>query len=198
MKKTKSPFILASNSPRRSILLNQIKLEFTVTPARIREEILKSERPADYVKRIALKKGEKVASEYPDRTVIAADTIVVLQDKILGKPKSQKMAKEMLRELRGKEHKVITGVSVINKSKNKALCRSIETRVTMKPFSNEEIDSYVKTKEPLDKAGGYGIQEKGAVLVDSIKGSYTNVVGLPLEALWEMLKETGLEPWQMK
>lgn len=194
MKKTKSPFILASNSPRRSILLNQINLKFTVIPARIREKVLESERPADYVKRIALEKGEKVASEYPDKTVIAADTIVVLKDKILGKPKNQKKAGEMLRELQGKEHKVITGVSVINKSKDKKLCRSIETRVKMKPFSNEEIDGYVKTKEPLDKAGGYGIQEKGAVLVDYIKGSYTNVVGLPLETLWEMLKETGLKP----
>ena len=198
MKKPKSPLILASNSPRRSILLNQINLKFTVIPARIREEILNNERPADYVKRIALKKGEKVASEYPERTVIAADTIVVLKNKILGKPKNQKKAKEMLKELRGKEHKVITGVSVINKSNNKTLCRSIETSVKMKPFSNEEIDGYVKTKEPLDKAGGYGIQERGAILVDNIKGSYTNVVGLPLEALWEMLKETGLEPWQMK
>jgi len=194
MKTSKPCIILASNSPRRSDLLKQINVAFHVAPARVREQIQKNECPEDYVLRIAEKKSEKVALEYPACTVIGADTIVVLHHQILGKPKSRKMAKGMLGDLQGKEHTVITAVSLINRSKSIRLSRLEKTKVRMKRLSDKEIDDYVRTKEPMDKAGAYGIQEIGAVLIEGIQGSYTNVVGLPLETLWDMFKEAGIQP----
>lgn len=198
MKKSKPSLILASNSPRRSALLSQINLKFTVSPARIKEQTQSNEKPEDYVVRIALAKGNIIAKKYPNSTVIGADTIVVLENKVLGKPKTKMKAKEMLKELQGKKHKVITGISVINKSKNIVLSRAIKTGVKMKALTEKEIDGYIRTKEPLDKAGGYAIQEMGTVLIDEIKGSYTNVVGLPLNALCELLREAGFEIWEKK
>jgi len=198
MKRPKFPLILASNSPRRSALLSQINLKFIALPARIKEQILHNEKPEDYVERIALAKSNRIAKKYPNSTVIGADTIVVLENKILGKPKTKIKAKEMLRELQGKKHKVITGISVINKSKNIELSQAIKTDVKMKALSEKEIDGYVRTKEPLDKAGAYAIQEIGAVLIDEIKGSYTNVVGLPLEALCELLRKAEIEIWKKR
>ena len=198
MKRPKFPLILASNSPRRSALLSQINLKFIALPARIKEQILLNEKPEDYVERIALAKGNRIAKKYPNSTVIGADTIVVLENKILGKPKTKIKAKEMLRELQGKKHKVITGISVINKSKNIELSQAIKTDVKMKALSEKEIDGYVRTKEPLDKAGAYAIQEIGAVLIDEIKGSYTNVVGLPLDALCELLRKAEIEIWEKR
>lgn len=194
MKTSKSCIILASNSPRRSDLLKQIKVPFHIAPARVREQIRKNECPEDYVLRIAEKKSEKTALGYPECTVIGADTIVVLHDRILGKPRNRKMAKEMLKELQGKEHTVITAVFLINRLQNIRLSRLVKTKVRMKRLSDKEIEGYVRTKEPMDKAGAYGIQDLGAVLIDSIQGSYTNVVGLPLETLWDMFKEAGIEP----
>jgi septum formation protein len=198
MKRPKFPLILASNSPRRSALLSQINLKFIALPARIKEQILLNEKPEDYVERIALAKGNRIAKKYPNSTVIGADTIVVLENKILGKPKTKIKAKEMLRELQGKKHKVITGISVINKSKNIELSQAIKTDVKMKALSEKEIDGYVRTKEPLDKAGAYAIQGIGAVLIDEIKGSYTNVVGLPLDALCELLRKAEIEIWEKR
>lgn len=198
MKRPKFPLILASNSPRRSALLSQINLKFIALPARIKEQILLNEKPEDYVERIALAKGNQIAKKYPNSTVIGADTIVVLENKILGKPKTKIKAKEMLRELQGKKHKVITGISVINKSKNIELSQAIKTDVKMKALTEKEIDGYVRTKEPLDKAGAYAIQEIGAVLIDEIKGSYTNVVGLPLDALCELLRKAEIEIWEKR
>lgn len=195
MKKSKPSLILASNSPRRFALLKQLHLEFSVVPAEIREEIQRDESPKDYVLRIALAKAEQVSDRYPECTVIGADTIVVIGNKILGKPEDKARAKEMLRELEGKEHDVITGISVMNRSKNIVLGRTVKTRVKMKALSEEEIDAYILTNEPLDKAGGYGIQEMGAVFIEEIKGSYTNVVGLPLHTLYELLNEAGIDIW---
>ena len=149
------------------------------------------ESPEDHVLRLAEAKASEVGSQFPNRWVIAADTIVYIDHFILGKPKTQGEAIEMLQILSGREHWVLTGFSVQNIEKGKKGREAIKTAVKMKPLSPVEIDWYVNTKEPFDKAGGYAIQGIGSFMVESIRGSYTNVIGLPLCELMEMLVRLG-------
>jgi len=183
--------ILASESPRRYSLLKQVGLDFDVIPSQINEDIIFAENPEQYVIRIANKKALEVGSRYPENWVIAADTIVYIDNSILGKPKDTKEAKEMLLRLSGRQHSVFTGISICNLRKGKTNSMAVKTFVKMKNISPSEIEWYVNTEEPYDKAGGYAVQGIGSILIESIYGSYTNVIGLPLCELFQMLMQLG-------
>ncbi len=185
--------ILASNSPRRRDLLTQIGLTFTQDPADVDERTLPGENAGDYARRVALDKARVAAGRAGHAIVIAADTIVVLDDTILGKPQDSGDAERMLTELSGKMHLVMTGLTVMDAAAGKAQTRLATTKVWFRRLSKDMIIRYVKTGEPLDKAGAYGIQEKGALLVERIDGCYFNVVGLPISLLAEMLLEYGVK-----
>jgi septum formation protein len=184
--------VLASASPRRKELLEKIGLNFTVDPSDYREDLHSDLKPEDLVKAISREKATAVASKYPDSIILAADTIGVLRGQIIGKPHTAETARRMLLELSGKSHRVITGFTIIDSATNKAVTRSVETRVYIKHLSPLEIFNYVKTGEPLDKAGAYAIQGLGSVIVKKIVGDYYNVMGLPLHSLVESLKEFGI------
>jgi septum formation protein len=148
--------------------------------------------PHEFAQKISLEKAKTVASKHKNAIVIAADTFIVFGGQILGKPHTEKEAREMLEAISGKSHSVITGFSIIDTSKNKTLSKSVETKIYIRKLTSAEIDAYVKSKEPLDKAGAYAIQGLGAILVEKIEGDYFNVIGLPLSALTEALKEFGV------
>jgi septum formation protein len=184
--------ILASASPRRKALLEQIGLKFTID-ASVREDTeLAETEPRQLVKKISLRKAESVASHYHDAIIIAADTIGIINGHIIGKPHSESEACAMLTTLSGKAHTVITGFTVLDTLTQKAISRIVETTVYMRRMTKTEIEAYVNTGEPLDKAGAYAIQGLGAVLVNKIEGDYFNVMGLPLYALVEVLKDFGV------
>jgi len=186
-----SRLILASQSPRRSELLMQVGLDFDVIPSKVFEDPVQAEPPRDHVLRLAEAKAREVAGKYPDRWVVAADTIVCINGSILGKPKCREEAVEMLRRLSGQEHRVLTGYSVCHLEKGRSDKEAVQTAVRMKPLTLAEIEWYVQTGEPFDKAGGYAIQGAGSFMIESIQGSYTNVVGLPLCELIQMLTRLG-------
>jgi len=181
-------FVLASASPRRLMLLEQIGISADVHPSSFSEVNTESIAAELLVKTNALGKGRNVLAECrTDDVVISADTVVVLEGKVIGKPKDEKDAKKMLSDLSGKNHKVITGVAVFFKGEE--VVNTVTTIVRFRKLNSGEIDSYLKTNEPFDKAGAYGIQGYGALFVDSINGCYNNVVGLPLAKLYEMLSQ---------
>ena len=186
-----SRLILASKSPRRYELLKQVGLDFEVVPSRVIEDFVGTETPQDHVIRLAETKVQDVAYRYPDRWVIAADTIVYIDGSILGKPKNQEEAKGMLDRLNGQEHWVMTGFSVCHLEKGKSDKEAVQTSVKVKALTSAEMDWYVRTGEPFDKAGGYAIQGIGSFIIESIRGSYSNVVGLPLCELLQMLNRLG-------
>ena len=184
---------MASASPRRKELLEQIGLQFEVDPTSYDEGRTRASEPHEIAMELSLGKARAAARKHRKAIIIAADTLVVFGDKVFGKPHTNAQAREMLRALNGRTHSVITGFTVLDAESGKVLSKSVETRVHMKKLTLKEIDGYVRTKEPLDKAGGYAIQGRGAVLVDRIEGDYSNVVGLPLSALAESLKEFGVK-----
>lgn len=187
----KYKIVLASQSPRRAKLLKQINLNFKVVTADIDESIIKNEMPVDAVKRLALQKLEAVRPNVKEGIIITADTIVVLNNKIIGKPKDEKDAEKILKMLSGKTHFVYTGFSVYNMYNNKKTTRYEKTAVTFRELNIKEIREYIQTGSPMDKAGAYGIQDDfGAVFVKKINGCYYNVVGLPLTKLYNTL--TGI------
>jgi len=191
--------ILASASPRREALLTQIGLDFRVEPSGISEE--RTRRPGDpasFVERAALAKAEEVAARVADGLVLGADTVVVIGGEALGKPESAADAREMLERLSGVTHQVYTGLALVLVERGQVTRRRTGhelTHVTMRELTPEDIAGYLATGEPLDKAGGYGIQGRGAVLVSRIEGCYFNVVGLPLARLAEMLGALGVSVW---
>lgn len=180
--------ILASQSPRRRELLEQIGIEFTVQPSTVEEKITETD-PRKVVQELAHQKAEDVAASVSEGTVLGADTIVVLDGKIMGKPKSREHAVEMLQSLQGRTHSVFTGVALIRKGagSEQTLQFAEETQVTMYLMSREEIENYVDTKEPMDKAGAYGIQGRCAAFIERISGDYNNVVGLPVARIYQEL-----------
>ena len=190
--------ILASASPRRAELLQQIGVQYSVCSADIDESVLAEESPSAYVARLAEEKAQVVLSENQNSVVIAADTSVVLGGQILGKPENEHHADEILQSLSGKEHHVYTGVSVCQMKQGviEVLTDVVKTQVSFFPLAPEQIQHYIATKEPMDKAGAYGIQGKGAVFVESIQGSYSNVVGLPLAQTAQMLAKFNVPIWQ--
>ena len=183
--------ILASKSPRRSEMLTKLGLDFDVISSGVEESPIPGETPEKHVLRLAEAKALDIGSRHPDRWIIAADTIVSIGGSILGKPKTESEAFKMLGRLSGQEHSVWTGFSVQHSGKRKDEHRAVQTAVRMKVLSPGEMKWYVRTGEPFDKAGGYAIQGIGSFLIESIRGSYTNVVGLPLCELIETLTRLG-------
>ena len=191
------PLILASNSPRRRQLLEQIGLSFRVITAEVAEDLPAGCDLAAGVREVARRKAEAVASRVKEGLVLGADTLVVLNGEALGKPAGPQEAFNMLTRLQGREHQVITGVALVDAASGACLLEHELTRVWMRDLTPREIWQYVATGEPLDKAGAYGIQGKGAMLVECIAGCYFNVVGLPLVKVAGMLKQFGLDPWEV-
>ncbi|WP_319543850.1 Maf family protein [uncultured Pseudodesulfovibrio sp.] len=189
---TVSPIVLASGSPRRRELLADLGLEFTVHPSPLEEPAPElNEPPQDYVKRMAELKTLDVARLYTGQTVIGADTIVVLKDRIMGKPKDDAHALEMLTALSGKTHQVITGFCMVMPD-GSDITKAVSTDVDMRNSTDEELRAYIATGEPTDKAGAYAIQGVGTFLVTAINGSYTNVVGLPVARILQILLQNSL------
>ncbi len=184
--------ILASASPRRKQLLKKIGLKFRVEPSNYEENIGFELELHELAKSLSLEKAKLVAQNHKNALVIAADTFIVFEGKILGKPRTETQAKEMLETINGKPHSVITGFTIVDTDNNKTLSRSVETKVHLRKLGSDEINAYVRSKEPLDKAGAYAIQGLGSVIVEKIEGDYFNVIGLPLSALAESLKEFGV------
>lgn len=184
--------ILASASPRREQLLRQAGCEFQVWPSRAEEDNAAALPPDDLVRLHARLKAQAVANEVqPGDIVIGADTIVVLAGKVYGKPEKAAAAEAMLAELSGRTHSVWSGVAVV--SQGQCLVDAVETRVTLAKLTAEQIRRYVATGEPLDKAGAYAVQGRGALFVERLEGCYFNVVGLPLRALSRLLSQAGVE-----
>lgn len=185
----KEKIVLASASPRRRELLSQLGLKFEVRVSSVKER--KGEDPVEAAEQAAISKASEVAGRTPEAVVIGADTVVVVDGEILGKPASASEAEEMLRKLSGKAHQVITGVAVVDSSGRRMVDHEITT-VFFAPLSEEEVRAYIESGEGHDKAGAYAIQGLGALFIPRIEGSYTNVVGLPLAKLYEMLKHFEL------
>jgi len=185
--------VLASASPRRKQLLEQLGLRFEVEPSDYEEEIAPGSEPREMARKLSLGKARAAAQKHRKALIIAADTLVVLGDRVFGKPHTNAEAREMLCALNGQAHSVVTGFTILDTETGKVLSRSVETKVHMRKLTLKEIDKYVRSKEPLDKAGGYAIQGRGAVLVERIEGDYSNVVGLPLSALTDALREFGIK-----
>ncbi|MCI5713916.1 MAG: Maf family protein [Lachnospiraceae bacterium] len=187
--------ILASASPRRKELLEQIGVKFMIEPAKGEEKITKN-LPGEVVKELALQKAREVAKDEEEPVlVIGADTVVAYGDEILGKPKDEKDAYRMLSMLQGKAHAVYTGVALIvqNPLERKEIVFAEKTKVFVYPMTKDEILSYIATKEPMDKAGSYGIQGKFAAFIEKIEGDYNNVVGLPIAGIYQKLLELGID-----
>jgi septum formation protein len=188
---TSGPFILASASPRRLDLLTGLGLLFDVIPSGADESFRLGETPGGHVKRISGAKALAVSADHPEAWVLGADTIVVIDGKILGKPKDREEARKMLRLLSGREHFVYTGFTVIKKTAS-VLCRkAVRSTVVFREIGDDEMEWYIHSDEPYDKAGGYAVQEKGGLFARRICGSYSNVIGLPVSEVFEVLKRIG-------
>jgi septum formation protein len=190
--KNLEPLILASESPRRIRLLRSLGLAFEVIPSGIEERDDLKKEPGGLVECHAREKARTISRLYPKSWVLSADTIVVLDDRIFGKPLSADHALDMLQQLSGREHHVFSGLCLMRSDPKFLRVGCVRTKVRFKTLSPAEIRAYVETGEPLDKAGAYGIQELGVFLVESLQGSYTNVVGLPLCETLEWLLEQGI------
>jgi septum formation protein len=182
--------ILASASPRRADLLKQIGIEFRVVKSCYHEPAIHDESQAES---IALAKARSVRSKYPDDLILGADTVVICAGKALGKPRDEQEAREMLMLLSGQAHKVVTGVALVQGARE--ISAREETLVWMRQIEKEEIDAYVASGEPFDKAGSYAAQGKGAVFVQKVEGCFFNVVGLPLARTVALLKEWDFSIW---
>lgn len=184
-------YILASQSPRRKELLKKIISDFVVIPSHIDESLSCKENPLETVKDISYRKAMDIFNNHKDDVIIASDTVVVLDNKIIGKPKDCEDANKTLHLLSDKKHEVITSYTIIYK--NKIITKAVITYVYFNKLSDELIDQYILTKSPLDKAGSYGIQDNDKFpIISHIEGSYYNVMGLPIEELEKNLKNSGL------
>ncbi len=181
--------ILASNSPRRKEILQKLKIPFMVRTSQTSEEVYIGEDPEIYVQRMAEAKAEKVAESFRDALVIGSDTIVCLGGDILGKPSDKKEAFAMLRKISGKSHLVYTAVCMISKAKGQKIAILEKTVVDFAELTDREIQEYIDTEEPMDKAGSYGIQDQGALFVEGITGCFYNVMGLPIRRVYEELQK---------
>ena len=186
----KKQIILASGSPRRKELLSYIVNEFTIIPSNL-EEIAYG-TPRQQTLQLAKDKAMDIAKSHPDAVVIGADTLVAIGDKVLGKPKDKQDAASMLSSLSGKTHEVYTGVAVI--CGGNVLTECVVTEVTFDVMTDEEVSSYIETGEPMDKAGAYGIQGLSGKFISGISGDYFNVMGLPQNTLYKMLKSIDMLP----
>jgi len=185
--------ILASASPRRKEILAKTGLKFKVDESAYEEKIVTGLKPDSLARFLSCGKAREVARRHRNALVIAADTIVVSRGRLFAKPRTGEEAREMLNTLSGKAHSVITGFTIIDTESKRELSRAVKSKVFFKRLSRGEIDAYIRSGEPLDKAGAYGIQGLGAVLIKKIEGDFFNVVGLPLNALSESLKKFGIK-----
>ncbi|MFJ5965476.1 Maf family protein [Bacillus sp. NPDC093026] len=185
--------ILASQSPRRKELLDLAGFSYDIQTSHLKEEINRNFSPAENVQWLAEQKANDIQTLYPQAVVIGADTIVAIDEKCLGKPKDKKEAAAMLHLLSGKTHQVLTGVSIQSENRKETFYE--QTEVTFWTLTQDEIDRYIETGEPLDKAGSYGIQGKGALFVQKIDGDYFSVVGLPIAKTARVLETFGITPF---
>jgi len=175
-----NPLVLASSSTRRKELLEQLGIPFESVESGIEETLFRRLSPGTIACRIAVQKAESVRFHYPQRWILGADTIVVLRRRVFGKPRDARECREMLFSLGGRNHRVITGFCIISPCGIRVHREAVYTKVKVKKISEGEIEAYIKTGEPFGKAGGYAIQAIGSFMIEHIKGSYTNVVGLPV------------------
>lgn len=185
--------ILASNSPRRKEILKKIGLKFKVVKSNFEEYVDPKLKPHTLVKKLSLEKAKAIYKNYKNAIVIGADTIVVCKGKILGKPKNEKEAFDMLKLLSGRTHWVLTGLTIIDTAPKKIITKAFKTRVKMRKIKEEEIDSYIRTKEPFDKAGSYAIQGVASKFIEKIVGDRESAIGLPLKPLTKELKKLGVK-----
>lgn len=185
--------ILASGSPRRKQILEQFGLNFTVEVSDYEEKSIPGIAPSKFVETLSLEKAKAVAKNHNDAIIIGADTIVVLDNQILGKPKTKENAREMLKKLSGNTHSVFTGFTIIDTVNKRTITNHVVTKIKFKNLSEEEISAYIKTGEPMDKAGAYGYQGRGALFVEYIEGDYFSVLGFPILKIFEILKELGID-----
>jgi len=188
--------ILASASPRRAEILTAVGWEFEKHAPEIDETELPNEKPADYVRRLAVEKAVAVAEKYKNALVLGADTIVVIENQIVGKPKDLAVARKMLRMLSGNWHEVLTGVAIVRDEKISIGLQ--RTRVKFTELSKAEIEFLIERGEPLDKAGAYAVQAQAALFIEQIKGDYWNVVGLPVSLVYELIGQINVETNAMK
>ncbi len=188
----KRKIILASGSPQRKKLLETIGLDFEIEKSNYKEDISEKIPAYKLAQKLALGKAQDVAQKHKNAIIIGADSFVVLGKEFLGKPRTPQKAKEMLKKISGKKHQLITGIAIIDTKRNKIFTDYEITEVWLKKLNAKEINSYVKTKEPLDKAGGYAIQGIGSILIEKINGNYTNVVGLPINKVYKYLLKLGV------
>jgi len=186
--------ILASNSPRRKQLLALSKIDYTISAADVDESLHENESPQDYVLRLAEKKARAINTNNPDVIILAADTTVVDGQQILGKPASDADAVQMLTQLRGRTHQVYTGIALLRRSDDTLLTDLCVTDVPMRNYSDEEINAYVATGDPLDKAGAYAIQHEGFSPVSNMDGCFAGVMGLPLCHVTRLMRRMDMEP----
>lgn len=184
--------ILASKSPRRKEILEKIGFNLVIKSEEV-EEVSDETEILEKIKDIAYKKVEAVAQKNPTEYVVGADTIVEVDGEIIGKPKDEAEARKMLQKLSNRSHSVITAFSFINKSKNICIKDVAVTKVYFKKLSMEMVDWYIASKEPMDKAGAYGIQDKGAIFVEKIEGDFFTVMGFPIEKFMKRLDELGIK-----
>lgn len=182
--------ILASNSPRRKELMNLLNIDYEIIVSQVDEVIDKTLTESDLVMDLAYQKAVDIFRSHKEDVVLGFDTLVYIEDHILGKPKTKEEAKDMLLLLSGQTHSVITGCAIITKGFSKSFYE--KTRVTFYPLTEKEIDDYIKSKEPFDKAGAYAVQGIGAKFIRSINGDYYTVMGLPLSRLYHELKDNKL------
>jgi septum formation protein len=191
MSETEPRIILASASPRRAQLLKQIGVDFELAPGQIQERPHPDEAPPDYITRIARAKVIAIARKRDSGLVIGADTVVVLDGQMLGKPEDENAARNMVRQLSGRWHAVMTGVALYDVASRNEVADFDKTLVKFAQLTDREIEWYVRTGEPMDKAGAYGIQGFGGLLVEEIAGNYYNVVGLPLPLVYRLARRLG-------
>jgi septum formation protein len=188
--------ILASGSPRRAELLREIIQSFRILPSRREEKVDPSEEPGTYVLRVSREKAESVSGDEDCREggawVLAGDTVVVVDGEVLGKPQDADHARRMLEQLQDRSHEVLTGICLLNQKKEVCCLEVVRTRVWMRKIEPDEMEAYIQTGEPFDKAGGYAIQGHGSRFVIKIEGSYSNVVGLPTERLKKLFHRYGI------
>ncbi len=186
--------ILASASPRRKKLLEKINLKFEVIPSTVEENIKDEKFSSELIEQLALEKARDVAQKVKEPSVIiGSDTVVVLNKKILGKPTDKQDAFNMLKMLSGKTHQVISAIAIIDTESNKEFTDHVSSNVTFKPLTNDEINNYLATSEPYDKAGSYAIQGYAGAFIKSISGCYTNIVGISTYKLVEMLQLVNIQ-----
>ena len=184
--------ILASASPRRSDLLHHLGYEFEVLPAEVHEAGLEHLSPHELCQLLAYRKARSVAKRTPDSVVLGADTVVCLGGSVYGKPADLGAARRILEELQGRTHEVVTGVCLLHLRRHRQQLFAVGTSVTFRPLNSRQIDRYLEKVNPLDKAGAYAIQEKGEWIIESVDGSFSNVVGLPVEHVQAALRGMGL------